>query len=315
MFTRLRLKIRDFFKRNRSKILIFLIAWLIVIIINSALKNYKAPEVLKTSYSPHTSVMDNTSKVPEKYQSEIESLINEYITCCNNKDYEKAYNMLSEECKSEIYPEIDEFKKYVDGIFNEKKIYSIQNYSNVDNTYVYLVNIFDDILATGMTGQEDLQMYQEKFVIQNDNGKLNFAIREYIGKEENYQVYEDQYIKVEIQEVTQSYENQVYKLKLTNRCEYTIVLADGSSKKEIMLELTNQRRNIENLPARGAISLLPYESKELEFKFVKFFDENDDVTGMVFNAVRVLKSYSGLESKRQEELDNAIKLYSFVMKL
>ena len=127
---------------------------------------------------------------------------------------------------------------------------------------------------------------------------------------ENYQVYEDSYIKVEIQEMTQSYEHQVYKVKLTNRCENTIVLADKTEKYEIMLELNNENRSIQNIPDKG-VYLNPYETKEIEFKFVKFFDEKEDAKSIIFNAVRVLKSYSRLESKRQEEMDNAVKLYSF----
>ena len=309
MYTDFRLKVRDFFKRNKSKIIIVLIVWLAIFIINYILKNYKGVEVPKTAYSPHTSVMNN-STVPKKQQEPIEELIDEYIKYCNNKEYEKAYDMLSSECKRDIYPNIEEFKEYINGVFNTKKIYSIQNYSNVDKTYVYQVNIFEDILATGLTGKEDLQVYSEKFVIKDDNGSLKLSIREYISTVENYQVYEDSYIKVEIQEMTQSYEHQVYKVKLTNRCENTIVLADKTEKYEIMLELNNENRSIQNIPDKG-VYLNPYETKEIEFTFVKFFDEKEDAKSIIFNAVRVLKSYSRLESKRQEEMDNAVKLYSF----
>ena len=90
MYTDLRIKVRDFFKRNKSKILIILIIWLIVIIINFILKYYKAPQIPVTSYSPHTAIMDD-STVPKKYQDEIENLINKYIQYCNNKEYEEAY--------------------------------------------------------------------------------------------------------------------------------------------------------------------------------------------------------------------------------
>ena len=313
MYTDLRIKVRDFFKRNKSKILIILIIWLIVIIINFILKYYKAPQIPVTSYSPHTAIMDD-STVPKKYQDEIENLINKYIQYCNNKEYEEAYNLLSNECRTELYPDIEDFKEYIDSVFDAKKTYSIQNYSNVDDTYIYDVNIFEDILATGLTGKDGLSMYSEKFVINNNNGNLTLAIREYIGTTENYQVYEDDYIKVEVQDMKQTYENQTYKVKLTNRTENTIVLADKTEQNEIMLELDNENRKIQNIPNRG-IYLNPYETKEIELEFVKFFDEDEEAKSLIFNAVRVLKSYSGLESKRQEEMDNAVKLYSFKIEL
>lgn len=309
MYTNIRLRIRNFFKKHRVKIIIALVIWLVIFIINYILKNYKGIEIPSTTYEPHTAIMDS-STVPKKQQEPIENLIDEYISYCNNKEYENAYNMLSSECRNELYPNIEDFKIYIDSIFDEEKIYSIQNYSNVDNVYIYKVDIFEDILATGLTGKENFATYSEKFVITNDNGNLTLAIREYIGNTNNYQVYEDNYIKVEIEEVIQSYENQTYKVKLTNRTEYTIVLADQTENYEIMLELENETRDIQNIPYKG-IYLLPYEEKELELKFVKFFDEDETAKSIIFNAVRVLKSYSGLSSKREEEMNNAIKLYSF----
>lgn len=309
MYTDFRLKIRDFYKRNKSKIVIILLIWFVIIVINLILKNYKGPQTPKTSYKPHTAIMDN-SEVPKKDQEPIEKLISDYIGCCNNKEYEKAYNMLSYECRTNLYSNIDDFKKYVDNVFDTKKIYTIQNYSNVDNKYIYEVNIFEDILATGLTGKEDLSIYSEKFVITKTNNGLSLAIRNFVENSENYQVYEDEYIKVEVKDMVQSYETQVYKVKLTNRTENTIVLADKTEKYEIMLELNSENRNIQNMRERG-IYLNPYESKEVDLEFVKFFDENEKAKGIIFNAVRVLKSYSGIYSKRQEEMDNAVKLYSF----
>ncbi len=313
MYTDFRLKLRDFYKRNKSKIVIILLIWFVIIVINFILKNYKGPQIPKTSYEPHTAIMDN-SEVPKKDQEPIEKLIDEYISYGNNKEYEKAYNMLNDECKKELYPTIEDFKKYIDKVFDSKKTYTIQNYSNVDNTYIYEVNIFEDILATGLTGKEDLVLYSEKFVITKQNNNLSLSIRNFVGNTENHQIYEDDFIKVEITDVVQSYENQKYKVKLTNRTENTIVLADKTEKYEIMLELDNENRSIQNLKDRG-IYLNPYESKEVELEFVKFFDESETAHSIIFNAVRVLKSYSGLISKRQEEIDSAVKRYSFKVQL
>lgn len=311
--TDFRLKVRDFYKRNKSKIVIILIIWFIIIVINFILKNIKEPQIPETSYKPHTAIMDS-SEVPKKDQEPIEKLIDEYINYGNNKEYEKAYNLLNDECKKELYPNIEEFKKYIDKVFDTKKTYTIQNYSNVDNTYIYEVNIFEDILATGLTGKDDLVIYSEKFVITKQNNKLSLSIRDFVGNTENHQIYEDNFIKVEITDVIQSYENQKYKVKLTNRTENIIVLADKTEKYEIMLELNSENRNIQNLRERG-IYLNPYESKDVELEFVKFFDEDETANSIIFNAVRVLKSYSGLDSKRQEEMDNAVRLYSFKIEL
>lgn len=306
------LKLKDFWRKNKTKLIIALLIWLIIIIINYILKNIKIEELPKTTYEPHTAVMDD-SEVPEKLQNPIENLIADYINYCNNKEYENAYNMLSYECRDNLYPNIEDFKTYIDGIFDDKKEYYIQNYSNVGNTYIYSVCIFEDMLATGLTGSEP-KYYEEKFVIRNNDGNLELAIREYIGKETKQSVYEDDYIKVEIQNMQQTYENQIYTVKITNRCEYPIVLADGLEKNEILLGLQYQNRNIKDL-SRGGIVIYEGQSKTFELKFTKFYDENETAQKLIFNAVRVLKSYSGREELRQSEMDNAVRLYSFEMEL
>lgn len=312
MGTMILLKIKNFWRKHRTQIIIILLVWVIIFVINYILKNFKGAEIPKTTYEPHTAIMNN-SEVPKKLQEPIVELINKYISYCNNKQYEEAYNMLSEECRKALYPNIDSFKIYIDGVFNGKKEYYIQDYSNVDNTYIYSVSIFEDILATGITGKQ-LEYYEEKFVITNENGNLKLAIREYVGEEKIQNVYEDDYIKVSIENMHQKYETQNYTVRISNRCDYTIVLADGTEDREILLGLKYENRNIKNLPYKGIV-LYPGDSKTFDFEFVKFYDENEEVQSLIFNAVRVLKSYSGLEDKKQSEMDNAVKLYSFAIDL
>ncbi len=306
------LKMRDFWRKNKPKIIIALLIWLVIIVINYILKNFKQEELPKTTYEPHIAIMDN-SEVPEKLQDPIENLIDKYINYCNNKEYENAYNMISSNCRNALYPDIESFKKYIDSIFDEKKLYYIQNYSNVENTYVYNVCIFEDILATGLTGSE-LEYYEEKFVVKNNNGNLELAIREYVGEEVLQNVYEDDYLKISIENMVQKYETQNYKVKITNRCEYPIVLADGTESHEILLGLKNENRNLKNLPHSGVV-IYAGQSKTFEFEFTKFYDEKEEVNSIIFNAVRVLKSYSGRKELRQKEMDNAVKLYSFAIEL
>ena len=87
------LKMKDFWRKNKTKIIIALLIWLVIVIINYILKNVNVEITPKTTYEPHTAIMDD-SKVPEKLQNPIEELISKYINYCNNKEYENAYNML-----------------------------------------------------------------------------------------------------------------------------------------------------------------------------------------------------------------------------
>lgn len=306
------IKLKNFWRKNKTKIIIALLIWLVIVIINYILKNINVEVTPKTTYEPHTAIMDD-SKVPEKLQNPIEELISKYINYCNNKEYENAYNMLSYDCKTQLYPNIEDFKTYIDNVFDEKKAYYIQDYSNEKDTYIYSVCIFEDMLATGLTGSE-VEYYEEKFVIKNNNGVLELSIREYIGKQDVQNVYEDEYMKISIENMVQTYENQVYTVKITNRCVHPIVLANGSEAKEILLGLKNESRNVKDLP-RGGIVIYENQTKTYELKFTKFYDENETAEKLIFNAVRVLNSYSGREELRQKELDNAVKLYSIEIEL
>ena len=127
--------------------------------------------------------METGTEVPEKLQDPFEEILNKYMEYCNQKNYEEAYKLIDETCKEEFFPDIETFKQYVDTKFDTKKAYSIQNYSNVGNIYVYRIRRFDDILATGMTGQEDFTYQEELVSVYNDDGNLSLGIGSFIGKE------------------------------------------------------------------------------------------------------------------------------------
>ena len=129
-FIDIRLKIRRFIKNNRKKVMIIVIALAIIIAINYILKNMQQEEEPKTTYEPNIAVMDS-SEVPQKWQDEIQNKIDTFINYCNDKNYQSAYDMISDDCKVALFPDIQEFQEYVDNRFQVKRIYSIQNFSNL----------------------------------------------------------------------------------------------------------------------------------------------------------------------------------------
>ena len=137
------LKMRDFWRKNKPKIIIALLIWLVIIVINYILKNFKQEELPKTTYEPHIAIMDN-SEVPEKLQDPIENLIDKYINYCNNKEYENAYTMISSNCRNALYPDIESFKKYIDSIFNTTTFNITFNISKL----IFYILIFLVLIST-----------------------------------------------------------------------------------------------------------------------------------------------------------------------
>ncbi len=309
-WTSLRLKARDFFKRNKRKILIFLIIWLIVIIIEYYLRNHqvKVLDTPSTTYYPFVSTMDEEKKVPEQYQEPIQNLIDQYFNYCNNGEYENAYNLITEDCRKKNYPTIDDFTNYVNTVFEgKKKIYNIQSYSIVDNKYIFNVRILDDILANGTT--DGYYYYEEKFVLIEENGEIKLSIAEYIEDEKQEISVEDDNLKVEVLNKSMDYETETYTLEITNKTDKYIVISDNTQTKEISLYVNGYERYPTNMQV--AFFMLPPNSKRTqELKFTKYYDENANDEKIVFNNVRILKEYDWAVGTTQENLDNAVDIYS-----
>ena len=302
-----RLKIRRFFKKYRRIVIFIVILWAIIFVANYILKNMPQEEIPKTTYEPNISVMAE-DEVPKKWQATIESTIDTFVQKCNNKEYEAAYNMLSDDCKSEVYPTLNSFQRYVDARFTEKRAYSIQNFSNVGKQYIYNVNLMEDLMATGLTGKE-YYIDEEMFVFTEDDDSLKLSIDGFVRKTDLNIFAEDENLKVNIDSKNVFYDHETYKVTLTNRSQYTIVIADGTSNNEVILNTGEDDRNEKTVGTYGIV-LEPNESKSYSFVFTKYCDDGNAPQYMMFNNIRVLQSYSGEESTRQSELDNAIRIYS-----
>lgn len=314
MLTDLRLKIRNFIKRNKWKLVIFIIAWAILIAINTILTNLKSDTPI-TTYTPFEPIIDNGQTMPKKWQDDIESIIKEYVGYCNQKEYEKAYEMISPNCRDKVYPTIEEFKAYVDYVFKYPKVYTVQNYSNRGNVYIYRIRLFEDILSTGMTYSESLLYFEEKLVFTEYKGKLQLAVKSYIGDEELDYVYEDQYMKITVSNRSMSYDEETYTIRIQNKTEYDIVLANDIAAKEIAIQTEKETTAMSVNENWREIYIEPQASNTYRLTFQKLYDEGIKTTGIKFNSVRILRSYSGKEETKEQELAEAISLYSFTMPL
>lgn len=314
MFIDLRLKIRNFIKRNKWKVLLFFVAWAILITISAILNNWKN-ETPITTYTPYEPIIDNGETMPKKWQDDIEKIIDQYISYCNQKEYDKAYELISESSRKKVYPTIDDFKAYVDYVFNEKKVYSIQNYSNRGNIYIYRIRLFEDILATGLTYSDSLKYFEEKLIFTEKDGKLLLGVKEYIGDQEMDAIYEDEYMKITVTNKSIMYDSETYTVKIKNKTEHTIVLADDFSTKEIEIETKNGTKNMVTEGLQRPVYIPAETSRTCYLEFQNFYDEGYTATGIKFNSVRILRSYSGEEDKKEQELAEAVSLYSFTMPL
>ena len=83
----------------------------------------------------------------------VKKAMRSFVRYCNEKQIDKAYQMLTDDCKQELYPTIEKFQEnYIDVVYSTKRDYEITKWSVSGNTEVYLVNLYEDMLATGGLG-------------------------------------------------------------------------------------------------------------------------------------------------------------------
>ena len=300
-----RLKIHRFLKKYGKIIAIIAFIWGVIVFVNKFLEKANTEYEPKTTYTPHVSVLDDASSAPKKVQNSIGKFVEEYIEYCNNKEYEKAYNMISDECK-EIFNSFSEYKAYVANKFGSKKIYSIQNYSNYDDKYIYAVKLYDDIMATGLTNST--YRYQEEKIVASydENRKIVFSVGNFVEKKDISSVQENEYLKIDVKNKIVKYSFETYEIKLTNRSENTIIIENGTVDNEVLLNLGNEYRK--EIDATDII-LKPNETKDVNITFNKFCDDGIEAKSIVFDSIRVVENY--IENNSNEE--NSI--YKFSMEL
>lgn len=308
----IRLKIRGFFRKHKKKIVIILIVWSVIFAINYFLKDREKIELPKTTYEPHSPVIDTTDSVPESYKEPINILINNYFEYCNKKDYESAYNLLSSTFKNKYCDNLESFKKYVDNNFKTKKIYNIQNFSNVNNTYIYRIRVMNDILASGTT--DGYEFTEEKFAIIQENGVLKISLNGYCWSEDLNIEAEDEYVKIKLVKKDVQYDKVTYTVEFKNKSQYYIVFADNTEKNEILLQVPAEKRNVKNMTNSNLV-VLPNETKTRELTFSKYVYDKQEESSIIFNTIRVLPEFSGDTEKAAKEKEKAIKLYSLTINL
>ncbi len=312
-FTEFRLKFRRFFRANKRLFLIIIIIWATIFFINMILSNMPEEYVPETTYEAHTSVISSSS-TPSEMKDPIEEMINEYVSYCNEGNYQKAFDMLSEDCKT--YEFDNDIIKFMDHVLTKMptpKVHSIQSYSkaNHDNKimYIYVVKYTEDLLASGLTNEE-YRYTQENMTFFKNNNTIEMNVGNYIYHADVKSISENEYLKIDVIDKKVYYSMESYEVKFTNRSNYTVVVADGEEIDEVILTLNNESRQSGEL---DNIVLEPKQSLVLELEFPKFIDDNDNSNALMFPAIRVMEKYSGTEVAEeviQSEINNAIAKFS-----
>lgn len=226
-------------------------------------------------------IISNTS-IDDKEANTNYNLISTFIEYCNNKEIDKAYELLTDECKENVYPSVESFNKnYIQVIFNEKKYADIQSWIQNEKKYTYLVKFTGDIISTG---NSDGKEYQDYITINEEGQKLN--INKYIGRKKVNKIQELENIKFEINFVDLYKDYEVYYLKVSNQNNRQIILDNLSSTTNTYIE-TNKETKIKCSNYEAGASSFKFNagvSKNIKLKFVKQYNPDIIDEKLVFSS-------------------------------
>lgn len=300
-------KLIRFWNRNKNNIIkvlaIIIFIFLIIQLINGVVKsknkekldnlekNAKNNTITTNNNTVSKGLVSEKSAVTGKELSKTElqnatNLIYDFVDYCNKQDLESAYNLLTDECKQQLYPSLEIFKQaYYNDVFNgQQRNCTIENW--IGNTYK--VDIKEDILALGKDTGYSKQDYMTIKKV-NDENKLN--INNYIGYTEINKTTTKDNVSMKIVGKDTYKDEESYRIQVTNNTSDIMQLDTTTSTKTLFLEDSNQVKyywyNHELTDATLTVAV--GQTKEITIKFYSSYVSNKEIRYIVFSNI-ILKN-------------------------
>lgn len=300
---------------NRYKILGIIIGAILIFAViqlfNNIAKNSRTNStnitVNQNTYQP-ADTMIYGGDISEKQQETNSNVIDTFIGYCNNKETQKAYNLLTDECKSLVYPQIEHFQNnFINKIFDTKKTYSMQSWMTNRGLNTYKVKIIEDILSTGKFVEEETS--EDYYTIVNQNGEYKLNINSYIGRENINKEKETDNLKILVisKDVYMNYE--IYNIQVQNKTNDTIFLDSKQDTKSVYLtgSGTNTFRAFIYELGDATLTLKARQTKYISIKFNKVYNPNVKVGKMVFS--NIINNYDDYkQTTEKKEYKNITKM-------
>ena len=311
-------KLIRYWNQNRLMIIIILIIIVLVIAViqtvNYLLGNINEPVTQEEEKIPDLSRPTESAlsgeEVPEENSQENANAIKQFVDYCNNGSYQNAYDLLSQECKEELFGNLDVFiEDYVNEIFDTNKSYTLELWFSTAQEFTYrILYINDDILSSG-TVNIDNNKEDYITVVKEDQGyKLNisnFIYREEINKNNN-----DSNIEITINDSNKFRSYEVYNITVKNSSDKTILLSAGSNGNDICLTDTNdvEYDSIINEIPLISLELAPGVERTINIRFYKMYNLYREIDKITFKNIILDKESYEIDSNNVKTLNLTIDL-------
>lgn len=242
-------KIIRYYNQNRWEIILIIIiivfGFLLLHSVNHKIKEERAENSTKVD---QTNLINQNQNKNEKMKSIIgeekeennneHKVIQKFIEYCNEKNINEAYELLSNECKEELYPNVQRFESiYYKEKFKTIKTCKIEKWVNS----TYRIQLNENALETGNIKKEKIEDY---ITVKNENGVYKLNINGYIGKIKIGKKIDENNLTIEIIEKKIYMNYETYDITVKNNNNEDIVLDNLEHSNSIYLTDENNIKHV-----------------------------------------------------------------------
>ena len=222
--------------------------------------------------------------VDQDIKDEVQGVLEQFIQYVTSKQVEQAYNLLTEDCKEILYPTLEGFEqKYCQDLYD--KIYDFQSWSSTDNTYVYQVRFYDNMLSAGL---DFTNHYLEDYITvlkKGDVYKVN--IHNFIRANNIRKTAEANKVQFKVNNVETYLDYEIYEIEVTNDSSKEIIL-DTREKDNSVYVKNNDGLKIQALLYENTdedLRVQAGESKKIRIKFNNTFNGEKRIISLGFSDI------------------------------
>ena len=309
-------KLIRYWNQNRLKIIIIgmIIVFIIIFIqvINGILEKTK-PEpstdrvVIRDTSKPSESVITG-EKMEEGVTQANTNVVSDFVEFCNKKDYQSAYNLLSQDCKDTVFITLDNFiNNYCNKIKFSNITYELELWYHTGNTYTYRITYFENnMLSTGNINSENNIEDYITIIKENDSNKLN--VSSFVDKKNINKTQNSEGIEITINTRIRFKDYESYNITVKNTTNKTILLSEGSNGNDICLVDSNnvEYDSIINEVPLINLEIAPGGQRTMDIRFYKMYNLYRTVEKISFKNIIIDKEIYIQDVNNAERLKTSI---------
>ena len=291
---------RLFRQYNQNKlqfwIIVIIIALLLILIhvLNGFARQENQKRVSQDSTTINKEEQKQSQKLSEpmidgkslntKQKSEYIQIIDNFINSCKNAEVEKAYSLLSDNCKSVLFPTKELFEKnYINNYFqkNNKIDYELWNSSYY---IIYKIYFYEDMLTTGKV---ENAFYEDYYTIIKENNVKKINVNSYINRKKINKSVLNKNINIDINYVDIYKDYYIFNVIIKNNSNNDIILDTRNNTNSVFIENNYGIKFPALLYEIPNSDLIVNANKEktIEIKFSNNYNNNMIIKSFVFSDV------------------------------